>query len=80
MCCIEMPIANDFIALQSYSKKRAFIAAQCPMEHTRNDIWDLIWQFKAFTVVLLCDFLEGNQVCTCSIVVYVLLYRSCDTC
>ena len=48
--------------LQSYSSKRAFIAAQSPVAHTRNDIWELIWQFRTSTVVLLCDFNEDNQV------------------
>ena len=48
--------------IQSYSSKCAFIAAQSPMEETKNDIWELIWQFKTPTIVLLCDFREGNEV------------------
>ena len=56
-------VFNPFIELQSYSSKHAFIAAQSPMEHTMNDIWELIRQFRTSTIVLLCDFTEGNQVC-----------------
>ena len=48
--------------LQSYSRKHAFVAAQSPIEHTRNDIWELIWQFRTSTIVLLCDIKEGDQV------------------
>ena len=48
--------------IQSYSSKCAFIAAQSPMEQTKNDIWELIWQFRTSTIVLLCDFREGNEV------------------
>ena len=48
--------------IQSYSSKCAFIAAQSPMEQTKNDIWELIWQFRTSTIVLLCDLEEGNEV------------------
>ena len=58
-------MSNDAIhlLLKSYSSKRAFIAAQSPMALTRNDIWELIWQFRTSTIVLLCDFKEDKQVC-----------------
>ena len=51
-----------FYLLQSYSGRRAFIAAQCPMAQTRNDIWELVWQFRISTIVLLCELREENQV------------------
>ena len=51
-----------FELLQSYSGRRAFIAAQSPMAQTRNDIWELIWQFRISTIVLLCELREDNQV------------------
>ena len=51
-----------FYLLQSYSGRRAFIAAQSPMAQTRNDIWELIWQFRISTIVLLCELREENQV------------------
>ena len=51
-----------FLLLQSYSGRRTFIAAQSPMAQTRNDIWELIWQFRISIIVLLCELREENQV------------------
>ena len=55
-------IMQLYCLLQSYSGRRAFIAAQSPMAQTRNDIWELIWQFRISTIVLLCELREENQV------------------
>ena len=56
-------VANCIVfMLQSYSSRRAFIAAQSPMLQTKNDIWELIWQFRVSTIVLLCRFREDSNV------------------
>ena len=56
-------VANGVVhKIQSYSSKRAFIAAQSPMAETRNDIWELIWQFRTSTIVLLCGLRENSHV------------------
>ena len=49
--------------LQGYSVRRAFIAAQAPMEATRTDVWEVIWLFGASMIVLLCQPEEDGQVC-----------------
>ena len=51
-----------FHSIQSYSKRRGLVAAQSPLESTRTDVWELIWQFKTKTVVLLCPLKEGKKV------------------
>ena len=47
---------------QSYSRRRGFVAAQSPLATTRNDAWQLMWQLKAKTIVLLCSLKEGKKV------------------
>ena len=63
-----------YCLLQSYSRRRAFVAAQSPLESTRADVWELVWQFKIKTVVLLCPLKEGKKV-GALLVVYM-----CNTC
>ena len=52
--------------------RRAFVAAPSPLESTRADVWELVWQFKIKTVVLLCPLKEGKKV-TALLVVYIEL-------
>ena len=63
-----------YCLLQSYSRRRAFVAAQSPLESPRADVWELVWQFKIKTVVLLCPLKEGKKV-GALLVVYM-----CNTC
>ena len=51
-----------FISAKGYSVPRAFIAAQSPMSHTKGDFWELVWQFRTPTIVLLTNVMEGRQV------------------
>ena len=32
------------------------------MSHTKGDFWELVWQFRTPTIVLLTNFMEGTQV------------------
>jgi protein tyrosine phosphatase len=47
--------------IDSYSRNKAFIAAQAPLESTKNDVWEMIWQYRPSTVVVLCDFQKERQ-------------------
>ena len=47
---------------KGYSVPKAFIAAQSPMTNTKGDFWELVWQFRMPTIVLLTNFKEGKQV------------------
>jgi netrin-G3 ligand len=47
--------------INGYSRKKAFIAAQAPLESTKNDVWEMIWQYRPSTVVVLCDFQKERQ-------------------
>ena len=38
------------------------MAAQSSLDSTRADVWELVWQFKIKTVVLLCPLKEGKKV------------------
>ena len=49
---------------KGYSVPKAFIAAQSPMTNTKSDFWELVWQFRTPTIVLLTNFKEGKQVRT----------------
>ena len=62
-----------YCLLQSYSRRRAFVAAQSPLESTRADVWELVWQFKIKTVVLLCPLKEGKKV-GALLVVYIAIH------
>jgi len=39
-----------------------FIAAQCPLEHTRKDFWRMVWETGATTIVMLCSSAEEGKV------------------
>ena len=56
---------------KGYSVPRAFIAAQSPMSHTKGDFWELVWQFRTPTIVLLSNYRQGKQVrVACTIPAY----------
>ena len=54
-----------FCSPKGYSISKAFIAAQSPMTNTKGDFWELVWQFRTPTIVLLTNFKEGKQVRAC---------------
>ena len=41
---------------------RWYVAAQAPLESTRTDVWELIWQLKTTNIVLLGPLKEGKTV------------------
>ena len=59
--CLHFSVISLYSA-KGYSVPKAFIAAQSPMSHTKGDFWELVWQFRTPTIVLLTNFMEGSQV------------------
>ena len=49
-------------SLQGYSKAKAFIIAQSPMEHTARDFWKMIMQYRVSAIVMLCGLEENGEV------------------
>ena len=66
--------------LQSYSRRCAFVAAQSPLESTRTDVWELIWQLKVKTVVLLCPLKENKKVDAYVEVILWCMLHLCTVC
>ena len=38
---------------QGYALKKAYIATQAPMEHTVADFWQMVWENKVQSIVML---------------------------
>ena len=55
----------SYCSAKGYSVPKAFIAAQSPMSNTKGDFWEMVWQFRTPTIVLLTNFKEGKQVRVC---------------
>ena len=51
-----------FFITQSYSRQKAFIAAQAPLPSTKEDFWTVINQLRIRTVVMLCGVTEKIDV------------------
>ena len=56
---------TSYCSAKGYSVPKAFIAAQSPMNNTKGDFWEMVWQFRTPTIVLLTNFKEGKQVRVC---------------
>ena len=55
----------SYCSAKGYSVPKAFIAAQSPMNCTKGDFWEMVWQFHTPTIVLLTNFKERMQVRVC---------------
>ena len=49
-------------SLQSFQQREAFIATQAPLDNTVVDFWRMIWEYEAYSVVMLCTMNEIEQV------------------
>jgi protein tyrosine phosphatase len=49
--------------IDSYSRNKAFIAAQAPLESTKSDVWEMIWQFRPSAVVVLSNCTDDKSNC-----------------
>jgi protein tyrosine phosphatase len=43
---------------QSYKERKAFIITQTPLETTKEDFWDLIWEHDVHTIVMMNNIKE----------------------
>lgn len=50
-------------ALQGYRQKDAYIASQGPLQHTMEDFWRMIWEWRSCSIVMLTELEERGQVC-----------------
>ncbi len=48
--------------LQGYSKNKAYIIAQSPMDNTVIDFWKMIVNYQVSAIVMMCDEFETQQV------------------
>ncbi len=48
--------------LQGYSKNKAYIIAQSPMDNTVKDFWKMIVNYQVSAIVMMCDEFETQQV------------------
>ena len=55
--------SNVLVLLQGYGgKSRMYIATQAPMENTRVDFWEMVWQQQSQAILMLTDLDENGQV------------------
>ena len=54
---------SDVCCLQSYQRRKAFIACQAPLENTVDDFWRMIWQHRSPIIVVLTQLMEQGVVC-----------------
>ena len=48
--------------LQGYKQRRAYIAAQGPLQNTVNDFWRMVWEHHCSCIIILCDTEENDMV------------------
>lgn len=49
-------------AFQGYRQKDSYIASQGPLQHTLEDFWRMIWEWKSCSIVMLTELEERGQV------------------
>ena len=58
----QLHMSVNYTHVQGYCGQKNFIAAQTPMRNTEGDVWEMIWMEKCAAVVVLCKFVEENDV------------------
>lgn len=48
--------------MQGYRQKDSYIASQGPLQHTIEDFWRMIWEWKSCSIVMLTELEERGQV------------------
>lgn len=51
------------IASQGYRQKDSYMASQGPLQHTIEDFWRMIWEWRSCSIVMLTELEERGQVC-----------------
>ena len=54
--------AHPVFTLQGYRQKDSYIASQGPLQHTIEDFWRMIWEWKSCSIVMLTELEERGQV------------------
>lgn len=50
-------------ASQGYRQKDSYMASQGPLQHTIEDFWRMIWEWRSCSIVMLTELEERGQVC-----------------
>lgn len=48
---------------QGYRQKDSYMASQGPLQHTIEDFWRMIWEWRSCSIVMLTELEERGQVC-----------------
>lgn len=64
-CCVffvfflyEFPLSG----VQGYRQKDSYMASQGPLQHTIEDFWRMIWEWRSCSIVMLTELEERGQV------------------
>lgn len=61
---------------QGYRQKDSYIASQGPLQHTTEDFWRMIWEWRSCSIVMLTELEERGQVCVAvCVIVWVCVCR-----
>lgn len=60
----SLPVISS-IWLQGYRQKDSYMASQGPLQHTIEDFWRMIWEWRSCSIVMLTELEERGQVCGC---------------
>lgn len=47
---------------QGYRQKDSYMASQGPLQHTIEDFWRMIWEWRSCSIVMLTELEERGQV------------------
>lgn len=50
---------------QGYRQKDSYMASQGPLQHTMEDFWRMIWEWRSCSIVMLTELEERGQVGGC---------------
>lgn len=59
------PAFISHVTLQGYRQKDSYMASQGPLQHTIEDFWRMIWEWRSCSIVMLTELEERGQVCGC---------------
>lgn len=63
MSCLFFALFNFFLfGVQGYRQKDSYMASQGPLQHTIEDFWRMIWEWRSCSIVMLTELEERGQV------------------
>ena len=60
-CCFPFALPS-YLSPQGYRQKDSYIASQGPLQHTLEDFWRMIWEWRSCSIVMLTELEERGQV------------------